>query len=65
VPVTAPHRLACVTASGNTRRLGTSVPQLYRLLDPTNARKTINQLVSLLHVLDCDVELIVKEKSAA
>lgn len=47
------------------RRLGTSVPQLYRLLDPTNTRKTINQLVTLLHVLDCDVELIVKEKSAA
>ncbi len=47
------------------RRLNTSVPQLYRLLDPTNGRKTINQLVSLLHVLDCDVELVVKEKTAA
>lgn len=47
------------------RRLGTSVPQLYRLLDPTNTRKTINQLVTLLHVLDCEVDLVVKEKSAA
>jgi len=47
------------------RRLGTSVPQLYRLLDPTNTRKTINQLVTLLHVLDCDVELIIKKTSAA
>jgi hypothetical protein len=47
------------------RRLGTSVPQLYRLLDPTNTRKSLSQLVSLLHVLDCDVQLIVKPKSAA
>jgi len=47
------------------RRLNTSVPQLYRLLDPTNKKKTINQLVSLLHVLDCEVDLVVKEKNAA
>jgi hypothetical protein len=47
------------------RRLKTSVPQLYRLLDPTNSRKSISQLVSLLHVLDCDVQLVVKRKTAA
>jgi len=47
------------------RRLKTSVPQLYRLLDPTKKRKNISQLVSLLHVLDCDVQLIVKGRSAA
>ena len=47
------------------RRLRTSVPQLYRLLDTTNKRKSIKQLVSLLHVLDCDVELVVKDKLAA
>lgn len=47
------------------RRLKTSVPQLYRLLDPTNTRKSISQLVVLLHVLDCDVELVVKTKRAA
>ncbi len=47
------------------RRLRTSVPQLYRLLDTTNKRKSIKQLISLLHVLDCDVELVVKEKPAA
>ncbi len=41
------------------RRLNTSVPQLYRLLDTTNTRKSINQLVSLLHVLDCSVDLVV------
>ena len=47
------------------RRLKTSVPQLYRLLDPTNKKKNIGQLVSLLHVLNCDVQLVVKQKSAA
>lgn len=47
------------------RRLRTSVPQLYRLLDTTNKRKSLKQLVSLLHVLDCDVEVVVKEKPAA
>jgi hypothetical protein len=47
------------------RRLNTSLPQLYRLLDPTNKRKSINQLISLLHVLDCDIDLVVLEKRAA
>ena len=47
------------------RRLKTSVPQLYRLLDPTNKRKSISQLVSLLHVLNCDVQLVVKRRNAA
>lgn len=47
------------------RRLGTSVPQIYRLLDPANASKSINQLISLLHVLGCDVELKVKRRRAA
>ncbi len=36
------------------RRLGTSATQFYRLLDQTNYRKTIDQRLSLLHVLDCD-----------
>jgi nucleotidyltransferase/DNA polymerase involved in DNA repair len=47
------------------RRLRTSVPQLYRLLDPTNQRKSLSQLVSLLHVLECDVQLVVKGRTAA
>ena len=47
------------------RRLQTSVPQLYRLLDPTNTTKGLTQLVSLLHLLGCDVELVVKSRSAA
>jgi DNA-binding TFAR19-related protein (PDSD5 family) len=47
------------------RRLKTSLPQLYRLLDPTNTKKSISQLISLLHLLDCDVELVVRERGAA
>jgi len=47
------------------RRLGTSVPQLYRLLDPANTRKSLGQLVSLLHLLDCDVQLVVNPRHAA
>ena len=46
-------------------RLKTSVPQLYRLLDPANTRKSMNQLVALLHTLNCDVDLVVKKKDAA
>jgi len=47
-----------------TRRLGTSAAQFYRLLDQTNYRKSIDQVLNLLHVLDCDVDLIVRAKSA-
>lgn len=47
------------------KRLKTSVPQLYRLLDAVNTRKSMNQLVALLHVLNCDVDLVVKKKVAA
>ena len=46
-------------------RLKTSVPQLYRLLDPANTNKSMNQLVALLHVLNRDVDIVVKEKDAA
>lgn len=46
------------------RRLGTSAAQLYRLLDQTNYRKSIDQLLTLLQVLNCDVDLIVRTKRA-
>jgi hypothetical protein len=46
------------------RRLGTSAAQLYRLLDQTNYRKSVDQLVALLQVLNCDVDLIVRKKTA-
>jgi len=44
------------------RRLGTSATQYYRLMDQTNTRKSIGQLLSLLHIVDCDVELVVKKR---
>jgi len=44
------------------RRLGTSPAQFYRLLDQTNEKKSMDQLMALLHILDCDVDLVVKEK---
>jgi len=46
------------------RRLGTSAAQFYRLLDQRNYRKSIDQLLSLLHVLDCEVDLVVRAKTA-
>ena len=47
------------------RRLSTSVPQLYRLLDPANTRKSLGQLVGLLHLLDCDVQVVLNPRPAA
>jgi hypothetical protein len=47
-----------------TRRLGTSAAQLYRLLDQTNYRKSIDQLLALLQVLNCEVDLVVRTKRA-
>jgi hypothetical protein len=46
------------------RRLGTSPTQLYRLLDQTNYRKSVDQMLRLLQVLGCDVQLVVRAKSA-
>jgi hypothetical protein len=42
------------------RRLGTSPAQFYRLLDPTNYRKSIDGVLALLQVLECDVDLVVR-----
>ena len=44
------------------RRLGTSASQFYRLLDQTNYSKSVGQLLALLHVLDCDVDLVVRKR---
>jgi len=46
------------------RRLGTSPAQFYRLLDQTNYRKSIDKLLSLLRILDCEIDLVVREKRA-
>ena len=44
------------------RRLGTSAAQFYRLLDQANYKTSIDQLLSLLHILDCSVDLKVRAK---
>ena len=41
------------------RRLGTSPAQFYRLLDTANHRKSVDKMLELLQVLDCDVALVV------
>lgn len=45
------------------RRLGTSPAQFYRLLDPANTRKTVDKMLSLFQVLDCEVDLVVRTRS--
>lgn len=44
------------------RRLGTSPTQLYRLLDTTNDRKSMRQMLSLLYLLGCEVDVEVRER---
>jgi hypothetical protein len=46
------------------RRLGTSATQLYRLLDQTNYRKSVDQVLALLQVLNCEVDLVVRTRTA-
>ena len=46
------------------RRLGTSASQLYRLLDQTNYRKSLDQVLVLLQVLNCEIDLVVRPKTA-
>lgn len=46
------------------RRLGTSATQFYRLLDQTNSTKSVDQMLALLGILDCEVDLIVRDKAA-
>ena len=43
------------------RRLGTSPAQFYRLIDQTNYKKSIDQVMALLHVLDCEVKLVIQD----
>jgi len=45
------------------RRLGTSAAQLYRVLDQTNYRKSVDQVLALLQVLNCDVDLVVRNRA--
>jgi len=47
------------------RRLGTSATQFYRLLDQANYRKSVDQILALLQILDCDVDLVVRARKGA
>ncbi|HEY5566535.1 MAG TPA: hypothetical protein VIM81_04740 [Gammaproteobacteria bacterium] len=47
------------------RRLDTSAAQFYRLIDQTNYRKSVDQMLALLQVLDCDVDFVVRPKAAS
>jgi len=44
------------------RRMRTSPAQLYRLLDPTNCRKSIGQMCELLWVLGFEVDFDLRER---
>lgn len=44
------------------RRLGTSASQYYRLLDQTYYGKSIHQMLSLLGLLNCQVDVVLKDK---
>ena len=46
------------------RRLGTSASQFYRLLDQTNYKKSVDQMLSLLSVLSCEVDIVVKREKS-
>ncbi|MGH8545338.1 MAG: hypothetical protein ACREX3_17270 [Gammaproteobacteria bacterium] len=46
------------------RRLRTSPAQFYRLLDQTNYRKSVDQMLLLLQIVDCDVDLVIRAKTA-
>lgn len=44
------------------RRLDTSASQFYRLLDQTNYKKSVDQVLALLNVLGCELDLVEKQK---
>jgi hypothetical protein len=64
----APLRLAWrdrTMASWLRKRGLTELKGLYgRLLDQANYKKSVDQMLALLRILDCDVDLIVKQRVA-
>jgi hypothetical protein len=47
------------------RRMSTSPSQLYRLLDPANNKKSVDEILRLLAVLGCEIELSIKSSAVA
>ena len=62
--IEAQNRLAASPLSKREiiRCLGTSASQFYRIIDQTNYTKSVGQLLALLHILDCDVDVVVKRR---
>ena len=58
------YRPSCVAHYVTPMDAAPTVTQLYRLLDQTNYEKSIDQLVFLLQILDCDVDPVVRANSA-
>ena len=46
------------------RRMGTSAAQVCRLFDQANTRKSVDEVLRLLGVLECEVQFSVRAKSA-
>jgi hypothetical protein len=46
------------------RRLGTSPAQFYRLIDPANYNKSVDGMLALLRILDCEIDVVVKDRTA-
>lgn len=65
--VQAQERLEATTLSKREiiRRLGTSPAQFYRLIDQTNYRKSVDKMLSLMQVLGCEVDLVVRDRRSA
>jgi len=46
------------------RRMGTSAAQVCRLFDQANTRKSVDEVLALLGVIECEVQVSVRAKSA-
>jgi hypothetical protein len=46
------------------RRLGTSPAQFYRLVDTTNYAKTVDSMLTLLRILDCEIDVLIRDRTA-
>ena len=58
------HLISCGISNREViRRLGTSASQYYRLLDPTNKKKSVSQMLGLLQILGCEVDVVVKDSN--
>ncbi len=58
------HLISCGISNREViRRLGTSASQYYRLLDPTNTKKSVSQMLGLLQILGCEVDIVVKDSN--